>query len=169
MNRSLLKIINTQLEGAKGIWPNKLPSVLWAYKMTTRTPIRETPFRLAYDSKAIIPAEVGLISYRVVNHDENRNDEALRLQLDLVDEVRAIGKQKLAQCQDLMAKHYNSKVRHRDFQVGDLVLRKVTGAIRDPSQGKLGPNWEGTYYLETLDRKKLQHPWNIEHLKKYYQ
>ena len=96
MNRSLLKIINTQLEGAKGIWPNKLPSILWAYRMTTRTPRRETPFRLAYDSKAIIPAKVGLTSYRVENHDESRNDEALRLQLDLVDEVRATGKQKLA-------------------------------------------------------------------------
>ena len=38
-----------------------------------------------------------------------------------------------------MAKHYNSKVRHKDFQVEDLVLRKVTGATRDPSQRKLGP------------------------------
>ena len=41
-----------------------------------------------------------------------------------------------------MAKHYNSKVRHRDFQVGDLVLRNVTGATKDTFQGKLGPNWE---------------------------
>ena len=39
-----------------------------------------------------------------------------------------------------MAKHYNSKVRHRDFQVSDLVLRRVIGATRDPSQGKLEPN-----------------------------
>ena len=38
-----------------------------------------------------------------------------------------------------MAKHYNSRVRHRDFQFGDLILRKVTGATRDLSQGKLGP------------------------------
>ena len=38
-NRSLLKIIKTQLEGAKGIWPEELPSVLWAYRMTARTPI----------------------------------------------------------------------------------------------------------------------------------
>ena len=30
-NRSLLKIIKTWLEGAKGIWPDELPSVLWAY------------------------------------------------------------------------------------------------------------------------------------------
>ena len=27
-NRSLLMIIKTRLEGAKGIWPNKLPSIL---------------------------------------------------------------------------------------------------------------------------------------------
>ena len=33
-----------------------------------------------------------------------------------------------------MAKHYNSRVKHRDFKVGDLVLRKVTGATKDPSQ-----------------------------------
>ena len=29
-NRSLLKIIKTQLEGAKGIWPEELSSILWA-------------------------------------------------------------------------------------------------------------------------------------------
>ena len=31
MNRSLLKIIKTRLEGAKGIWLDKLPTILWAY------------------------------------------------------------------------------------------------------------------------------------------
>ena len=51
----------------------------------TRTPTGETPFRLTYGSKAVIPAEVGLTSYRVENHDKTRNDEAMRLQLDLVE------------------------------------------------------------------------------------
>nr|XP_023876476.1 uncharacterized protein LOC111988901 [Quercus suber] len=105
-------------------------------------PNKETPFRLVYRSKVIIPVDVGLISYKVGNDDENGNDKAMCLQLDLVDEVRAITEQRLAQYQDLMAKNYNSRVRRRDFQVGDLILRKVTGAKRDPSQGKLGPNWE---------------------------
>ena len=81
-----------------------------------------------------------LTSYRVESYDEDKNEEAMRLQLDLVDEVRAVVEQRLARYQNLMAKHYNTKVRHRDFQVGDLVLRKVMGAARDPSQGKLGPN-----------------------------
>ena len=57
--------------------------------MTTRTLTGEKPFRLAYESEAVIPAEIGLTSFRVENHDESRNDEAMRLQLDLVDEVRA--------------------------------------------------------------------------------
>ena len=109
-NRSLLKIIKTRLEGAKGIWPEELPRVLWAYRTTTRTPTGETPFRLTYENEAVIPAEIGLISYRVDNHDEARNDEAIRLQHDLVDEVKAIAEQRLARYQDRMAKHYNSRV-----------------------------------------------------------
>ena len=143
----MLKIIKTWLEGAKGIWPKELSSVLWAYRTTAMTPTGETPFRLAYGSEAIIPTEVRLTSYRVGNHDKSRNVEAMRLQLDLVDEVRAAAEQRLARYQNLMTKHYNSRVRHRDFQVRDLVLRKVIGTTRDPSQEKLGPNWEGSYRI----------------------
>ena len=73
----MLKIIKTWLEGTKGIWPEELPSILWAYRTTTRTPTGETPFRLTYGSEAVIPAEVGLTSYRVHNHDKNKNDEAM--------------------------------------------------------------------------------------------
>ena len=141
----MLKIIKTRLEGAKGIWPEELPSVLWAYRTTVRTPTGETPFRLTYRNEAVIPTEIGLTSYRVDNHDERRNDEAIRLLLDLVDEVRTIAEQRLARYQDHMAKHYNSRVRQRDFKVGNLVLRKVMGAARDLTQGKLGPNWKGPY------------------------
>ena len=170
-NQSLLKIIKTQLNEAKGIWPEELPSVLWAYKTTARTPVEETPFRLTYGNEAVILVEIGLTSYRVDNHDEARNDEAIRLQLDLVDEVRAIAEQRLTRYQDRMAKHYNFRVRHRDFKVGDLVLRKVMGVARDLTQRKLGPNWEGpyqitswqkkgTYHLGTIDKQKLPHPWN---------
>ena len=94
-NQSLLKIIKTRLEGAKGIWLEELPSILWAYRTTTRTPTEETPFRLTYRNEAVIPAKVGLTGYRVYNHDESRIDKAIRLQLDLVDEVRAAAEQRL--------------------------------------------------------------------------
>ena len=96
-NRTLLKIIKTQLEGAKGIWPNELPSILWANRTTARTPTRETPFRLTYGANAVIPAEVGLTSYRVQNYMEDKNEAAMCLQLDLVDEDRATAEKRLAQ------------------------------------------------------------------------
>ena len=64
-NRFLLKIIKTRLEGVKGVWPDKLPGVLWAYRTTVRTPIGETPFKLAYGSEVVIPAEVHMASHRV--------------------------------------------------------------------------------------------------------
>ena len=92
----MLKIIKTRLEGAKGIWLDELPSVLWAYRTMAKTPTVETSFRLAYGSEEVILAEVGLPSYRVGNHDKSKNDEAMRLQLDLVDEVRATAEQRLA-------------------------------------------------------------------------
>jgi len=37
----------------------------------------------------VIPTEVGLISYRVESYDKDKNEEAMCLQLNLVDEVKA--------------------------------------------------------------------------------
>ena len=52
-NRTLLKIIKTKLDDAKGTWPEELPIVLWAYRTTARTPTGETPFRLTYRTEEI--------------------------------------------------------------------------------------------------------------------
>ena len=84
----MLKIIKTRLEWTKGIWPNELAGVLWAYRMTVRTPTGETPFKLAYGSEAVIPAEVHMTSHRVKKYQAEENKEQLRLNLDLMDEVR---------------------------------------------------------------------------------
>ena len=87
-NRSLLKIIKTRLEGTKGVWPDEQPGVLWAYRMIVRTPTGETPFKLAYGSEAVIPAEVHMANHRVTMYQDKDNEEQLRLNLDLINEVR---------------------------------------------------------------------------------
>ena len=169
-------MIKTRLKGAKGLWPEELPSILWAYRITARTPTGETPFRLTYGTEAVIPVEIGLTTWRTNNYDEGSNDVQLRSNLDLVDEVRAQAEARTRVYQQRMARYYDRRVK----QVGDLVLRKVTLATKDPTQGKLGPTLEGpyrvvrfhrrgTYHLEKLDGDALPHPWNAEHLKKYYQ
>ena len=139
-NRSLLKIIKTQLEGAKGVWPDELPGVLWAYRMTVRTPTRETPFKLAYGSEAVIPAEVHMANHRVMMYQDEDNEEQLRLNLDLIDEVRADVEHMAAKYKNLMARQYDAMVKSRRFNIGDLVLRKVSLATKNPAHRKLGPN-----------------------------
>ena len=73
-NRTLLKLIKVRLEGAKGAWPEELLGVLWAYRTTTRTPIGETPFKLAFDTESVIPAETRVSSLRQAHYDEGTNN-----------------------------------------------------------------------------------------------
>ena len=70
---------------------------------------------LAFGGEAIILAEIWLTSYKVAHHDEPRNEEGMQLQLDLLDEVRMMVEQRIMHYQDLMAKHYNTKVKPRHF------------------------------------------------------
>ena len=56
--------------------------------MTVRTPTRETPFKLAYGSDAVILVEVSLTSYRVARYNNEENEKQFHLNLDLIDEVR---------------------------------------------------------------------------------
>ncbi|KAL0433887.1 UNVERIFIED_CONTAM: hypothetical protein Slati_2723000 [Sesamum latifolium] len=76
----------------------------------------------------------------------------------------------------MMAKAYNSKVRRRGFQVGDLVLRRANAT---KNLRKLDAKWEepyqvfeviesGTYKLQRIDDKEVLRTWNIANLKKYF-
>ena len=75
--RSVLKIIKTQFERAKGAWPEELPNVLWAYRTTIRVPTGETPFKLTFGTEAIIPVEVGLTSLQVKTIKVRRTSRSL--------------------------------------------------------------------------------------------
>ena len=100
----MLKIIKTRLEGAKEIWPDELPGVLWAYRTTVRTSTKETPFKLAYGSEAVIPAEVHMANHRVKEYQVEENEVQLHLNLDLIDEVKTDTEQRTSRYKNLMAR-----------------------------------------------------------------
>ncbi|GFZ00544.1 hypothetical protein Acr_14g0001790 [Actinidia rufa] len=146
----------------------------------SRIPTGETPYSLVFGTESVIPVEIGMPSFRTLNFNEKGNEGELRINLDLLDEKRESSELRQAAYKGRIAKYYNERVKHRSFLPGDLVLRRVTLSTRDPRAGKLGPTWEGPYkvikvskpgtcWLEDLNGKALPHPWNAEHLKKYYQ
>ena len=112
-NRSLLKIIKTRLKEVKGIWPNELPGVLWVYITIVRTLIGETPFKLAYGSEAVIPAKVHMANHRMTMYQDKDNEEQLRLNLDLIDEVRTDTEERTARYKNLMARQHDAMVKLR--------------------------------------------------------
>ena len=76
---------------------------------------------------------------------------------------------KMAYYQQKIRQWYDKRVKASPLAHGDLVLKKVVGTAKNPSWGKLGPNWEGpyritlvvstgAYYLEDLDENVIPRP-----------
>jgi len=87
----------------------------------------------------------------------------------LIKERRENAMVQLAYDQQKLKQGYDLSVRLRPLAPGDLVLRKVVGTAKNPSWGKLGPNWKGSYritsvagigayFLKDLDESVIPHP-----------
>ncbi|KAL0403751.1 UNVERIFIED_CONTAM: hypothetical protein Sradi_2015900 [Sesamum radiatum] len=155
---------------AQGFWLTKpfeqeeLTSVLWAYKTTSRGSIGETPFSLVYGTEAIIPAELGIPSHRVMNFSEECNENLLRKNLDLIEELREKAFLRIQRYNNINHQFYNRRVKSQSFQVGDLVLRRAD-ALKPI--GKLDPTWEGLYKVTSVIGKgayELEDPEGPPHL-----
>ena len=80
---------------------------------------------MAYGTEAVIPLEVSISGIRTQGVENGTNDIFIARDLDLRDERREKAAIQLGAYQQQLAKAYNKKVNPREFQVGDLVLRKV--------------------------------------------
>ena len=138
--RTLKAALKTKLEDLKGKWVEYLPEVLWAYRTTRKSATQETPFALAFGTEAVAPVEVGLKSSRIELASVEYNDEALRLNLDLLDEKRGQVLKRTEDYQRKMTRYYNQKVKPRSYKHGDLVLKKLLPARKNPAHVKLGPS-----------------------------
>ena len=134
---------------------------------------------MTYGAEAVIPLETGFPTSRTSSFNPRDNDEQLTKTLDLIEEKKENAMVQLAYYQQKLKQGYDANVKLRLLTPGDLVLRKVMGATKNPALGKLGPNWEGSYritleagigayFLENLDEHVIPHPWNVNNLKRYY-
>ena len=128
--RTLKAALKTKLEDLKGKWVEYLPEVLWAYRTTRKSATQETPFALAFGTEAIAPVEVRLKSPRIELATVEHNDEALRLNLDILDEKHEQVLRRTEDYQRKTVRYYNKKVKPRSYMPGDLVLKKLLPARR---------------------------------------
>ena len=177
-NKAIVNGLRKRLDGAKGKWAKELPNILWAYRTTPRRSTIETLFSLTYETEAVILAKVNLCSAQVVEFGPAKNDGLMVEHLDLLEEYREAVTIRLVEYQQKLTQRYNRDVKTREFSVGDLVLRKAIGNMRDTNARKLAPTWEGPYRVTAIastrllrgsGRKTASWPWNVHNLRKFYQ
>nr|XP_009801153.1 PREDICTED: uncharacterized protein LOC104246939 [Nicotiana sylvestris] len=168
-----------KLEDAKGLWPELLPEVLWAYRTTPKTSTGKTLYLPVYRTDAVIPVDVGEPNLRYSNESRSSNNESRLHDLDEVEERRDMAHIRMVAQKQQVERYYNKKDKIRPLRVGDYVLKAKTQAAKDPNKGKLGINWDGphkitaaaskgAFQLETMEGKLLQNNWNVAHLKYFH-
>ena len=139
--RTLKAALKTKLEYLKGKWVEYLPKVLWAYRTTRKSTTQETPFAISFGTEAVAPVVIGLKSPRLELARVEHNEEALYLNLDLLDEKRDQDQKRTEDYQRKTTRYYDQKVKPRSYKPSDLVLKKLLPARNNSTHGKLGPNW----------------------------
>jgi len=124
-NRILLRGLKMRLEKAKGTWAEEVPKIVWAYDTTPQSSTMETPFSLVYGSDAMILVEIHESSPRFQSFVAEEFNDERRVNLDLLDEAREEARIKAEAVKRRVQHQYSSKVKPRQFQVADLVMRKA--------------------------------------------
>ncbi|GKV11576.1 hypothetical protein SLEP1_g22824 [Rubroshorea leprosula] len=179
VNKAILEGTKSRLEQHKSRWADELNNVFWAYRTTSRSAIGETLCHLAFGTKAVIPIEIGVPSFRVTHFDDGRNGKLLWENLDLLAEVRGEARFRTLVYKQKLDNFYNKQVHPRTFKVGDLVLKKAGLTRFETHFGKLASNWEGpytvakvphlgAYFLQDMEGKRIPRVWNINNMKKFY-
>nr|AAL93083.1 putative polyprotein [Oryza sativa Japonica Group]ABF96863.1 retrotransposon protein, putative, Ty3-gypsy subclass [Oryza sativa Japonica Group] len=146
-NGKILKALKKRLEGAaKGKWPEKILSVLWALRTTPTRPTKFSPFTLLYGDEAMTPTELRTNSPRVTF---SGGEEGREVSLELLEGVRVEALEHMRKYAIGTSATYNKKVRPTELLPGHLVLRKKANPI---AVGKLESKWEGPYLIKHKSR-----------------
>ena len=143
------------------------------------TPSRATGFTqffFVYGTEAILPTDLEYGSRRLKAYQEQQNKQVREDSLDQVDEVRDVALLHSVRYPQSLRRYQAQRVRHRDLNKGDLVLR-----LRQDNRGrhKLSPPWEGpyiiakvlkpgTYKLANENGEVFTNAWNIQQLRHFY-
>jgi len=110
-NRVILRRIQRSLDEAKTNWPEELHTVLRAYRTTHHSTTGESPFRLTYGSKALIPIELNKLTWRTgAETDFPTNAANLREELEFIDEIRSEASLRETVLKQKIAARHNKKI-----------------------------------------------------------
>ncbi|GKC72363.1 reverse transcriptase domain-containing protein, partial [Tanacetum coccineum] len=142
-NRSLGEGIKARLEERSKNWLEEISHVLWVHRTMIKLSNGETPFSLTYGTKVVIPVEIGMPTLRPAKVDMIKNDKAMEINLNLLEEKR-----------DNEASHAEDEGKLGPKWEGPYEVTKALG--------------KGAYKLRDCNGNALPRTWNVCNLKKCY-
>ena len=97
---------------------------------------------MVYGSYTMIPIEIQESSPHFQSFVAEESNEERKVKLDLLDEVREEARIKVEAVKRRVEHKHSSKIKPRQFQVADLVMRK---AHPYQLENKLSPKWVGPF------------------------
>ena len=169
-------------------WPTMLPLALWADRISVRRSHGYTPFELVYGRDAILPIDLQLESWSIVDweFDVKDSESLLLARMKQLDERNLKVSQATWNLENSRKANKawfdtHRRLRHTPLKVGDLVLLYNTVTAKSRSvKHKLEDKWRGPYrireipqnsthyYLEELDGVPLAKSFAGNRLKKYF-
>ncbi|XP_049394665.1 uncharacterized protein LOC125858951 [Solanum stenotomum] len=179
-NKNIKELLRKMVQGSRQ-WREKLSFALLGYRTTVRTSVGATPYSLVYGTEAVIPAEVEILSLRIVVEAKIDDDEWIKTrleQLSLIDEKPLTSVCHGQLYQKRMARADNKKMHPRRFEEGQLVLGRIL-PHQTEVKGKFSPNWKGRFivkkvlsngalYLADIEGKMTEMVINADVVKRYY-
>jgi hypothetical protein len=174
-NRTLCESL-AKVTGNEEDWDQHIQQVLFAYRTMKQNTIKRTPFYMMYGREAKLPTEE--ITRKEINFGKESIHKRIYELIDLEEEHEKTRK-RIIESQEKQKRRHDENIKEETkFTIGNKVLLKDAAKEKQWS-GKLSPKWKGPYYihqtigkgaykLRTLEGKVLKSPYNIKHLKKYY-
>jgi hypothetical protein len=136
---------------------------------------KRTPYFMLYGKEAKLPID------EMENRNENYKEGILKRTYELIDltEERNLTVDLIKKVQGKQKERFDRNIKEKKFKIGEKVLLKDSAKDKQWS-GKLLPKWKGPFYihdvigkgaykLKTLEGKVLKNPYNIKHLKEYFE
>ncbi|GKD84342.1 reverse transcriptase domain-containing protein [Tanacetum coccineum] len=147
-NRGLKRSLERIVGEHRAKWADKLDDALWAFCTAFKTTIGCTPYKLMYGKACHLPIELEHKSYwalKWTNFDLKTAGDHRKVQLNELKELQDQSYENSLIYRKKTKKIHDSKIKNREFHVGDRVL--LFNSRLKIFSGKLKSRWSGPFTI----------------------